>query len=345
MGLFSSLTGLAVLSGPVIGGLLVDGFGWRWVFWINLPLCAVTALLARLRIDNGDRLTAEIDWFGVGLLTTAMTAVVWGLSEGNASGWSSAFVVSALTIGVAVTLSFFAWQRRASHALVPSRLLESSPFRAGNAVCLLMFMSMMGTLIFMAQYFAIAQQASASGAGWRMMPWTVSLFVVAPLAGMLAGRLGERLPAMAGLLLQSAALVWMSFLCSGAYAYGAWIAPLVLAGIGIATAMPAVQSAVLGSVSPADMGKASGIYNTMRQLGWACGAAAAVAVFGSFGSLVTADTVAAGYGSVLLLTAALSATAALVASRLPNSVRSNASRPAPASAPPASDLKKAVETV
>src|SRR5438477_5734113 len=123
----------------------------------------------------------------------------------------------------------------------------------------------------MAQYFVIAQQASASGAGWRMMPWTVSLFVVAPLAGMLAGRLGERTPAVVGLLLQSAALVWMSLLSRGAFSYSAWIAPLMLAGIGIATAMPAVQSAVLGSVAPADMGKASGIYNTMSQLGWACG--------------------------------------------------------------------------
>jgi EmrB/QacA subfamily drug resistance transporter len=331
MGLFSSLTGLAVLSGPVIGGLLVDGFGWRWVFWINLPLCAATALLARLRIDNSDRVTAEIDWFGVGLLTAAMTAVVWGLSEGNASGWTSATVVSALTMGVAVTLTFLAWQRKASHALVPHRLLVSGPFRAGNAVCLLMFMSMMGTLIFMAQYFAIVQQASASGAGWRMMPWTASLFVAAPFAGMLAGRLGERAPAVAGLLLQSAALVWMSLLSRGAFSYSAWVAPLMLAGIGIATAMPAVQSAVLGSVAPADMGKASGVYNTMRQLGWACGAAAAVAVFGSVGSLATAEAAGAGYAAVLLLTAALSITGALLSLKLPSAVRANV-RPAAAPA-------------
>jgi MFS family permease len=319
------------LSGPVIGGLLVDGLGWRWVFWINLPLCAVIALLARLRIDNSDRVTAEIDWFGVALLTTAMTAVVWGLSEGNASGWTSATVVSALTMGVALTLTFLAWQRKAAHALVPSRLLESASFRAGNAVCLLMFMSMMGTLIFMAQYFAITQQTSASGAGWRMMPWTVSLFVVAPIGGILAGRFGERLPAVTGLLLQSAALTWMSFLCSSASSYGAWVPPLMLAGVGISLAMPAVQSAVLGSVAPRDMGKASGIYNTMRQLGWACGAAAAVAVFSGSGSLATAETLRNGYAAVLLLTAALSITGALLSLKLPSAVRANM-RPAAAPA-------------
>src|SRR5260370_19927689 len=156
MGLFSSLTGLAVLSGPVIGGVLVDGLGWRWVFWINLPLCAATALLALLRIDRSDRVIAHIDWFGVALLTTATTATVWGLSEGNASGWSSASVASALTVGVIATLVFFAWQRKASHALLPIRLLESAQFLAGNVACLRMFMSMMGTLIFMAQYFVIA---------------------------------------------------------------------------------------------------------------------------------------------------------------------------------------------
>jgi MFS family permease len=344
MGLFSSLSGLAVLSGPVIGGLLVDSLGWRWIFWINVPLCAATVLLARLRIDNSDRITSHIDWRGVALLAIAMTAVVWGLSEGNASGWSSAAVVSALATGAAAALAFFAWQRKAPHALVPSRLLGSSPFRAGNAVCLLMFMSMMGTLIFMAQYFEIVQQASASGAGWRMLPWTVSLFAVAPLGGIAAGRLGERAPAMAGLFLQSAAMVWMSLLAAGVYAYSAWVAPLVLAGVGISMAMPAVQSAVLGSVSPADMGKASGIYNTMRQLGWACGAAAAVAMFSGFGNLATAKAAGAGYASVLLLTAALSAAAAILSLRLPNTARTGSRAPAVAGTTPASDLKQTIET-
>lgn len=343
MGLFSALTGLAVLSGPVIGGLLVDALGWRWVFWINLPLCAGTAVLAILRLDRDERIAAPIDWPGVALLAAAMTTVVWGLSEGNASGWSGTAVLLALTGGAAATLAFFAWQRWCTFPLVPSRLLASARFRAGNIACLLMFMSMMGTLIFMAQYFSIVQRASASGAGERMLPWTLSLFAVAPLGGIAAGRFGEKLPAVTGLLLQSAALLWMSALCGSAFGYGAWIAPLVLAGGGIALAMPAVQSAVLGSVAPPDMGKASGVYNTMRQLGWACGAAAAVAVFGGAGSLTSAKTMAAGYAAVLLLTAALSAVAALVSLRLS---KAGALTPVgtAASASPANDLGKAVET-
>jgi len=331
MGMFSSLTGLAVLSGPVIGGLLVDSLGWRWVFWINVPLCVATAFLARLRIPSNDRLVSKIDWPGVILLTIAMTAIVWGLSEGNAAGWSSAAIVSALTIGAVAAIAFFVWETKSLDALVPGRLMQSIQFRAGNLVCLLMFMSMMGTLIFMAQYFAITQQTSASGAGWRMMPWTVSLFVVAPIGGILAGRFGERLPAVTGLLLQSAALTWMSFLCSSASSYGTWVPPLMLAGVGISLAMPAVQSAVLGSVASRDMGKASGIYNTMRQLGWACGAAAAVAVFSGSGSLATAETLRNGYAAVLLLTAALSITGALLSLKLPSAVRANL-RPAAAPA-------------
>jgi EmrB/QacA subfamily drug resistance transporter len=331
MGMFSSLTGLAVLSGPVIGGLLVDSLGWRWVFWVNVPLCVATAFLARLRIQSNDRVASRVDWPGVALLTIAMTAIVWGLSEGNAAGWSSAAIVSALTIGAVAAIAFFVWETKALDALVPGRLMQSIQFRAGNLVCLLMFMSMMGTLIFMAQYFAITQQTSASSAGWRMMPWTVSLFVVAPIGGILAGRLGERLPAVTGLLLQSAALTWMSFLCSSASSYGAWVPPLMLAGVGISLAMPAVQSAVLGSVAPRDMGKASGIYNTMRQLGWACGAVAAVAVFSGSGSLATAQTLRNGYAAVLLLTAALSITGALLSLKLPSAVRANV-RPAAAPA-------------
>src|SRR5437762_101335 len=331
MGMFSSLTGLAVLSGPVIGGLLVDSLGWRWVFWINVPLCVAIAFLARLWIPGNDRLVSKIDWPGVTLLTVVMTAIVWGLSEGNAAGWSSAAIVSALTIGAVAAIAFFVWETKSLDALVPGRLMQSIQFRAGNLVCLLMFMSMMGTLIFMAQYFAITQQTSASGAGWRMMPWTMSLFVIAPIGGIVAGRLGERLPAVTGLLLQSAALTWMSFLCSSASSYGAWVPPLMLAGVGISLAMPAVQSAVLGSVAPRDMGKASGIYNTMRQLGWACGAAAAVAVFSGSGSLATAQTLRNGYAAVLLLTAALSITGALLSLKLPSAVRANV-RPAAAPA-------------
>ncbi|MGY4625079.1 MFS transporter [Bradyrhizobium sp. USDA 4486] len=345
MGLFSSLTGLAVLSGPILGGVLVDALGWRWVFWINLPLCAAIALVAALRLARNDRLAAQIDWFGVALLTTVMTSVVWGLSEANAQGRSGATVVSAFTVGAAAALGFFAWQRRGAHPLIPGRLLASAPFKAGNIACLLMFMSMMGTLLFMAQFFSIVQQASASGAGERMLPWTLALFVAAPAGGIAAGRFGERGPAVAGLLLQGAALLWMSLLCDANSGYGAWIAPLVLAGAGVATAMPAVQSAVLGSVAPADMGKASGIYNTMRQLGWACGAAAAVAVFGAFGNLARAETMAAGYSAVLLMTAALSAAAALVASRLPSAASSASAAAGPANPPAASDLGKAVETV
>lgn len=148
---------------------------------------------------------------------------------------------------------------------------------------------------------------------------------------------------MTGLLLQSAALLWMSALCGSAFGYGAWIAPLVLAGGGIALAMPAVQSAVLGSVAPPDMGKASGVYNTMRRLGWACGAAAAVAVFGGAGSLTSAKTMAAGYAAVLLLTAALSTVAAVVSLRL-SKAGALTSVGTAASASPANDLGKAVET-
>jgi MFS family permease len=197
-----------------------------------------------------------------------------------------------------------------------------------------MFMSMMGTLIFMAQYFAITQQTSASGAGGRMTPWTVALFVVAPISGILTSRLGERLPAVTGLLLQSAALMWMSFLCKSASGYGAWVLPLILAGVGISLAMPAAQSAVLGSVAPRDMGKASGIYNTMRQLGWACGAAAAVAIFSASGSLAAAETVSNGYAAVLQLTAALSAMGALVSLKLPSAVQANVRAAAPAVSSP-----------
>lgn len=329
MGLFSGITGLALVSGPVVGGAIVDSLGWRWVFWINVPLCLTAALLVRLRVPRSQPGAPQTDWLGVVLLAIAMTGLLWGLTQANVLGWANPYVVVALVAGVIALLAFLAVQYRYAHALVPPRLLRSRPFRAANVAALLLFASMLGTLLFMAQFFQVVHRTTASGAGSRMLPWTITLFVVMPGAGAFAGRVGERLPAVAGLLLQSVALVWMSSLTGVEHSYAAWIPPMVLVGAGISLAMPALQSAVLGAVMPADIGKASGVFNTMRQLGWACGAAASVAVFGHFGSMANTRSVSSGFTAVLVLTASSAALGAVCSLRLRSTaVASPVSQPA-----------------
>ncbi|MES2936379.1 MAG: MFS transporter [Pseudomonadota bacterium] len=312
LGLFTAITGLAVLSGPVIGGVLVDGLGWRWVFWVNVPLCTAAAWLAARRMPASAGSPVPLDFAGTLLLTLATGTLVWGVSQGPALGWASTAVAGAIALAVVAFAAFLAWQHRSPHALVPPRLLHSWAFLRGNLVCLLMYMSLMGTLLFMAQFFQAVHHASPSGAGWRLLPWTATLFFVAPFAGTLAGRIGERLPTVIGLLLQAVGLVWMSTLAPSVHEPSAWIGPMLLAGASLSLAMPAVQSAVLGSVAPPDMGKAAGVFNTMRQLGWAFGAAAAVVVFASGGDTATPAAFAGGFSRVLVLTAVLSAAAGLV---------------------------------
>jgi predicted MFS family arabinose efflux permease len=225
-------------------------------------------------------------------------------------------MLNALAIGLVAACAFVVWQFKSEHAIVPPRLFRSRRFVSGNTASLLLFMSMMGTLVFMAQFFQIVHGVSASGAGERMLPWTIALFAAMPMAGALAGRFGERPLAVAGMLLQAAGLGWMSTLTSADHVYLSWVVPMILAGVGIAMSIPSLQSAVLGAVAPADIGKASGLFNTMRQLGWACGAAAAVAVFSRFGNLTQPHSMSMGFSAVLTLTATLSAMGAAVSLQL-----------------------------
>jgi EmrB/QacA subfamily drug resistance transporter len=315
LGLFTAITGMAVLAGPVVGGLIVDHLGWRWVFWINVPLCLLATWLAGTRLAESAAANSPMDVPGTALLTVAMASLVWGIVEGPATGWASAQVLGALVTALASLAGFLVWQHRSAYPLVPPRLLRSGQFLRGNAVCLLMYTSLMATLFFMAQFFQVVHGASPGGAGWRLLPWTATLFFVAPLAGSLAGRVGERLPATVGMVLQAVGLGWMASVAGAFHAPSAWVAPMLFTGASLSLAMPAVQSAVLGSVAPADIGKASGVFNTMRQLGWACGAAAAVVVFGTFGQ-PTAAAFGGGFSAVLWMAAGLSLLAGVLSSTL-----------------------------
>jgi EmrB/QacA subfamily drug resistance transporter len=317
LGIFSGVTGLALIAGPVVGGAVAEGLAWQWIFWINIPigLLLVPFVLRRIRESVG--VAAALDVPGLALVTGAAFGMVWGLMRANSEGWDSAEVIAALTAAFALAVAFVAWEMWAHEPMVPMRLFGSRAFAAGNMASFLYHSSLYGTLFFMAQFLQSAQGNGPLGAGLRLLPWTATLFVVAPLAGGFINRIGERPLVVVGLLLQAVGLAWIALIAAPALAYVNLVAPLVLAGAGISMAMPAAQNAVLSSVAVSEIGKASGTFNMLRFLGGVFGIAVLVAVFARAGSLGSPATFNAGFAAAISVSAALSLLGALAALGLP----------------------------
>ena len=163
--------------------------------------------------------------------------------------------------------------------MLPMRLFRSPAFAAGNAASLLLFGALFSAVFFMAQFLQTALGQSPLHAGLSLIPWTGTVFIVAPIAGSMVERVGERPLVVGGLLMQAIGLGWVALVARTDLPYAEMIPPLILAGVGISTAIPAAQNAVVSSVAPSEIGKASGSFSMMRQLGGAFGLAIGVAVF------------------------------------------------------------------
>jgi EmrB/QacA subfamily drug resistance transporter len=317
LGIFSSITGCALIIGPAIGGLITEHFGWRWVFWINLPigLIAIGLVLARLRESFGP--AAALDIPGLSLVALAALALVWSLLRGNAVGWASAEVMGTLMSGLVFTAGFVLWELRAASPMVPMRLFASRALASGMSASVLFYAAMYGVLFLLPQFLQTTLGFDAFGAGLRVLPWTATLFVTAPVAGAVVNRLSERPLVVTGLLMQAIGLGWIAEIVSPAVPYSALVAPLVLAGVGVSMAMPAAQNAILSSVAVAEMGKASGVFNMGRFLGGMLGVAALVAKFSANGAVDSAAHFESGFAAAMSLAATLSLAGAIAGSFLP----------------------------
>jgi EmrB/QacA subfamily drug resistance transporter len=324
LGIFSGITGLAVLGGPVIGGAITQGIAWQWIFWINFPigLLTIPVVLRRVPESYGPRRTPDVA--GLALVTGAALGLVWGLVRGNTAGWGSVEVIATLAAGVVLAVAFVLWERRAAEPMLPMELFASRPFSSGNAASFFLFAALFGAVFFMAQFLQIAQHHGPLDAGVRLLPWTATLFVVAPITGTRISRVGERPFAVAGLLLQAAGMGWIALIASPDVAYWRLVAPLMIAGCGVSMAMPALQNAVLGAVAPASLGKASGTFNTLRQLGGVFGLATLVAVFTGAGSYASPALFSNGFTAAIGVSAGLSLLGAVASVGLPARARAAA---------------------
>jgi EmrB/QacA subfamily drug resistance transporter len=321
LGIFSGVTGLALIIGPAVGGLLTQTLGWRWIFWINLPIGVVAIAMVRARLRETFGPKAALDIAGLLLVAIAALALVWSLLRGNAVGWTSTEVTGALAIGLLFAAGFVAWELRASAPMAPMRLFASQSFASGVAASFLFYAAMYGVLFLLPQFLQITLGFDPFGAGLRLLPWTATLFVTAPIAGAVVNKFGERPLVVTGLLMQAIGLGWIAMIASPGLSYSTLAAPLIVAGVGVSMAMPAAQNAILSSVAVAEMGKASGIFNMGRFLGGMFGIAALVAIFSANGAVNSPAQFSSGFAEAMALAAVFSLAAAVAGLCLPARAR------------------------
>jgi EmrB/QacA subfamily drug resistance transporter len=317
LGAWGGIAGLAIAIGPLVGGAIAEGLDWHWIFWLNVPIGLVLMPLAALRLNESRGPDGRIDIPGLGLVSGGLLALVWGVINGNDLGWDSPQVVAAIGAGVLLLLGFVAWEARNRHAMLPLSFFRSRAFSASNAVSLLMYFGMFGSVFLLAQFFQVVQGYSPFQAGLRTLPWTGMPVIVAPIAGILADRIGGRPILAAGMALQAVALGWLAAVVTPTIAYEAMVVPFILAGIGMGLFFAPIANVVLSAVRPDQEGKASGATNTIREVGGVFGVAVLAAIFSANGDYSTPAAYVAGLQPAIAVGAVVVGIGALAALAIP----------------------------
>ncbi|MEU6062951.1 MULTISPECIES: DHA2 family efflux MFS transporter permease subunit [Streptomyces] len=314
-GIWGAVNGLAVASGPLIGGSLTEHVSWHWIFWLNVPLGLALLPLARLRLSESYGAGARLDIPGTLLASGGLFGLVYGLVRGPADGWTSSLVLTGLIAGVALLAAFVVHGSRAKNPMLPMRLFRSRAFAGINAASLLMFLGMFGSIFLLSQYMQGVLGYSPTQAGLRMLPWTGMPMLVAPIAGILSDRIGGRPVVATGLFLQAVGLGYLAYVDTAGASYAAQLPALIISGIGMALYFAPAANLVMSSVRPQEQGIASGANNALREVGGALGIAIMSSIFSAQGGYESAQSFVDGLRPALVTgsgVVALAAVAALV---------------------------------
>src|SRR6476659_6060526 len=262
LGAWGGVGGLAIAFGPLVGGAVVEGISWHWIFWLNVPIGLVLVPLALRRLEESRGPAGRLDLPGVALASAGLFGIVWGLVRGNAQGWASAAIVGSLAAGAVLVAAFVAWELRASRPMLPMRFFRSRSFALANGASFLMFFGMFGSIFLLAQFFVSIQGYSPLQSGLRILPWTIAPMFIAPIAGALSDRVSPRLIIGTGLALQASALAWIGLVSTPTVPYSELIAPFVLAGVGMGLFFAPLAHAVFSHVG--GYGSAQGFSNGMN---------------------------------------------------------------------------------
>jgi EmrB/QacA subfamily drug resistance transporter len=279
IGLWGATVGGAVAIGPLIGGLITEGLGWEWIFFVNVPIGIGAIVLTETRLANVRATDPQpIDWPGLVSFSAGLFLLIFGLIRGNAEGWGSAPIVASLGGAVLLLLAFLAIESRRENAMLDLSLFRKPSFTGVSIVAFALSAGMFAMFLYLTLYIQGVLGYSPLEAGLRFLPLTVLSFIVAPISGRLLGRVPARAIMGTGMILVGIGLILMHGIEVG----DDWTTLLLgslVAGIGIGMTNPGIASVAIGVVDAARAGMASGINSTFRQVGIATGTAALGAIF------------------------------------------------------------------
>jgi len=320
IGIWGGISGLGVALGPLIGGAVVEGLSWQWIFWVNVPIgVLVLPFAARVLTESHGR-AKRLDPLGLVLSAGGVLAVVWGVIHGADDGWTSTGVLTALIGGALLLGLLIAWELRTPDPMLPLRLFRSRAFRVSNTTVFTFSVGVFGSIFLLAQYFQVVQGFGPLQSGIRTMPWTMAPMVVAPLAGLIVDRVGARNLLTAGQALLAVALAWMAAVASVDASYVAFVGPFLLGGIGMGLTFAPGATVVMASASPEDRAMASGTNSTIREVGVAMGVAVLASVFASHGSYTDPQSFVDGLIPAVWVGAAIVAVGAVLSRLLPSRI-------------------------
>jgi EmrB/QacA subfamily drug resistance transporter len=318
LGVWGAVGGLAVAIGPLVGGAVVQGASWQWIFWLNVPIGIALLPIARTQLAESRGSASKLDLPGVLLASLGLFGIVLGVVRGNAHGWTSVTVVPPMVLGAVLVAAFVGWELRgAREPMLPMQLFRNRGFAMTNAASLLMFFGMFGSIFLLAQYLQVVHHYNPLQAGIRMLPWTAMPILITPIAGALSDRISGRSLLAVGLALQAIGLGWLALVITPSVPYLDMVPAFVVSGVGMSLFFAPVANVVLGSVRRDQEGIASGANNAIRELGGVFGIAVLGAVFSARGGYATGATFVAGLAPAVWVGAAAVAVAAGAALLLP----------------------------
>ena len=317
LGIWSGISGLGIALGPLVGGAVVSGLSWQWIFWINVPLGVALLPLAAVFLRESHGEATRLDLPGVGLVTTGLFALVFGLVRGQAAGWTSPLIVGSLSAGAVLLALFVAHERRTEAPMVPLDLFAKRAFAVTNGVSFFMYFGTFGSIFLITQFVQQVMGYAPFDAGVRMLVWTGATAITSPIAGILAERRGPRTLMALGLALQAAALAWLAMASGVDSTNSELAAPFAIAGVGMGLVFAPSASALLSVVAPHRAGQASGTNNAIREVGGVFGVAVMSTIFSGAGGFTSPQAFVDGFHPALWVGAAVVGVGAAVALLLP----------------------------
>jgi EmrB/QacA subfamily drug resistance transporter len=277
MGLYGATIGMAVAIGPLVGGTLTDGLGWRSIFYLNLPVgVAALALTYRKLRESRDPNATGVDWAGVASFSGALFLLVLALVRGNAEGWSSRLIVSLLAGSTVLLVAFIGIERRVRQPMLPLGLFRRPSFTGVQVAAFTMSGSLLAMFLYLTLYLQNYLGYAPLAAGLRYLPITLLAFLVGPIAGALLSRVPARLLLSVGLAMTGIGLLLMSGIQAGS-GWTTLLGGFLVAGAGVGLLNPVIANLAVSVAPNQHSGMAAGINDTFRQVGIAVG----IAVWGA----------------------------------------------------------------